>query len=311
MADLHPVVPLIQKFQELDKLYGTYIVGLSKRLYRDRLHPSFNLHRTVTGRLSGSEPNVQNIPKETDEADVRRLFIAPPGHVLVVADYDQIELRVIAMFCKDKEMCRIFAHDIDIHLGAAAQLYRIPIEAVTAKQRQVGKTSNFLVGYGGGAQRLASRAKIGLREAEKIIDVYYQRFSGIKPWKHKVVVSCRRTGYVTTLHGRRRRLPEIQSSSEGLRARAERQAVNAIVQGTAADICKDAIIAVHRRYERDPDVHLLMQVHDELVVSCPEERADEVKQDVMRLMGHGKVLMDVPLRVSCGVGRSWAEAKGA
>lgn len=302
----HPVVPLLLEYAEMQKLKSTYVEGLIPKLNNSRLHPSFHLHRTATGRLSSSNPNLQNIPRSSS---VRSLFVAPEGHKLLVADYDQIELRVMAMFSQDKQMMRIFKNEEDIHAGAAALIYKKPLEEVTSEERQVGKGVNFLTAYGGGAGKLANTTGITFEEAKEIIDNYYKQFNGITEWKRQVVAQGRTKGYVTTMSGRRRRLPELNSNDDMLRSRAERQAVNAVVQGSAADICKEAMLSIHELL-KGTGASLLVQVHDELVVAVPEEIIEELTPKFMEAMGHGRIIDGVPLMVSADTAYSWAEAKG-
>jgi DNA polymerase-1 len=301
----HPVIPLLLEYSEMQKLKSTYVEGLIPKLNNSRLHPSFHLHRTATGRLSSSNPNLQNIPRSSS---VRSLFVAPEGCKLLVADYDQIELRVMAMFSQDKQMMRIFANEEDIHAGAAALIYKKPLAEVTDEERQVGKGVNFLTAYGGGAGKLANTTGITFEEAKEIIDNYYRQFSGITEWKRQVVASGRSKGYVTTMSGRRRRLPELNSNDDMLRSRAERQAVNAVVQGSAADICKEAMLGIHELL-KDTGATLLVQVHDELVVAVPEEIIEELTPRFMDAMGHGRIIDGVPLMVSSDSAYSWADAK--
>lgn len=302
----HPVVPLLLEYSEMQKLKSTYVDGLIPKLNNSRLHPSFHLHRTATGRLSSSNPNLQNIPRSSS---VRSLFVAPDNYKLLVADYDQIELRVMAMFSQDKQLIRIFKNEEDIHAGAAALLYKKPIEEVTGEERQIGKGVNFLTAYGGGPHKLANTTGISIEDARHMIDQYYKQFAGLTEWKRQVIESGRKKGYVSTLYGRRRRLPDLNSHDEYVRSRAERQAVNAVVQGSAADLCKEAMVGISGLLE-GIDAQLLVQVHDELVVSVNEDILDDLTPKFMETMGHGRVISAVPLVVSCDSAYSWAEAKG-
>jgi DNA polymerase-1 len=302
----HPVVPMLLEYSEMQKLKSTYVDGLIPKLNNSRLHPSFHLHRTATGRLSSSNPNLQNIPRSSS---VRSLFVAPDGHKLLVADYDQIELRVMAMFSQDKQLIRIFKNEEDIHAGAAALLYKKPIEEVTSEERQIGKGVNFLTAYGGGPHKLSNTTGISVEEARHMIDQYYKQFSGLTEWKRQVIESGRKKGYVSTIYGRRRRLPDLNSDDEFTRSRAERQAVNAVVQGSAADLCKEAMVSISGLL-MGIDAQLLVQVHDELVVSVNEDIIEDLTPKFMETMGHGRVIDSVPLVVSCDSAYSWAEAKG-
>jgi DNA polymerase-1 len=301
----HPVVPLLLEYAEVQKLKSTYVEGLIPKLNNSKLHPSFHLHRTATGRLSSSNPNLQNIPRSSS---IRSLFVAPDGYKLLVADYDQIELRVMAMFSQDKHMTRIFRNEEDIHAGAAALIYKKPIEEITSEERQVGKGVNFLTAYGGGAGKLANTTGIPFEEAKEIIDNYYRQFSGITEWKRHVIASGRSKGYVSTMAGRRRRLPDLHSADDMDRSRAERQAVNAVVQGSAADICKQAMIDVDKVL-KGTGAKLIVQVHDELVAIVPEDKVEELTPKFMDAMGHGRIIDNVPLLVSCDSAYSWADAK--
>jgi len=302
----HPAIGLLIEWAETQKLKSTYVDGLLPKLYNGRLHPSFHLHRTATGRMSSSDPNLQNIPRDSS---VRSLFVAPEGQTLLVADYDQIELRVMAMFSQDKELLNVFNNDIDIHTGAAALLFKKPVEEVTSEERQIGKGVNFLTAYGGGAGKLARTTGIPFEQAQEMIQEYYRQFSGLTAWKQKVVAEGRRLGYVTTLSGRRRRLPDLVSADSEARSRAERQAVNAVVQGSAADICKQAMVDIHYLL-RDSNAKMLVQVHDELIVAVPDCELSDMVEPFLTAMGNGRVINGVPLKVSYEHAINWAEAKG-
>jgi len=302
----HPALELLIQWSETQKLKSTYVDGMLPRLYQSKLHPSFHLHRTATGRLSSSDPNLQNIPRDSN---VRSLFVAPEGHTLLVADYDQIELRVMAMFSQDKELLNVFNNNIDIHTGAAALLFKKSIEDVTSEERQIGKGVNFLTAYGGGAGKLARTTGIPFEQAQEMIQEYYRQFSGLTDWKQQVVAEGRKYGYVTTLSGRRRRLPDLTSSDSEARSRAERQAVNAVVQGSAADLCKQAMINIDQDLS-NTNLKMLVQVHDELVVAVPYEELDEIVEPFITAMGNGNVIKGVPLMVSYHNASNWSEAKG-
>lgn len=306
LQDKHPAIQLLVEWSETQKLKSTYVDGMLPRLYQSKLHPSFNLHKTTTGRLSSSEPNLQNIPRDSN---IRSLFVAPEGNTLLVADYDQIELRVMAMFSQDEQLLNVFTNDIDIHAGAAALLFKKKVEDVTSEERQIGKGVNFLTAYGGGAGKLARTTGISFEDAQNMIQEYYRQFNGLTDWKQKVVAQGRRYGYVSTLSGRRRRLPDLLSKDQEARSRAERQAVNAVVQGSAADICKQAMIDIEKVL-RNTNAKMLVQVHDELVVSVPDDELDCVIAPFITAMGDGRVISGVPLKVSYHSAANWAEAKG-
>jgi DNA polymerase-1 len=306
IENAHPLIPLILEWQEVKKMKSTYVESLLLKLVNNSLHPSYHLHRTATGRLSSSNPNLQNIPRDSS---IRSLFVAPAGHTLLVADYDQIELRVMCMFSKDKNMSKFFLEEQDIHAGAAALVLDKPVADITSEERQLGKGVNFLTAYGGGAQKLARTTGITEKKAREVINNYYKQFSGISTWKNTEIVKALQRGYVSTLSGRRRRLPELSARDEGLRARAERQAINAIVQGSAADICKIAMIDVHEAL-KPFNAKILVQVHDELVVAVPDKHVEEAQKVMIQAMGQDRVIAGIPLKVSCHSAKSWSEAKG-
>lgn len=306
LENKHPVVPMLLEWAELKKTKSTYVDSLLMKLNKQKLHPSFHLHRTTTGRMSSSNPNLQNIPRDSS---VRNLFVAPPGYSLLVADYDQIELRVMCMFSHDKKMSEFFQTGADIHAGAAALILKKDPKDVTAEERQLGKGVNFLTAYGGGPTKLAATTGVSVDHARFVIENYYKQFSGITKWKQTVIQTAIRQGYVSTISGRRRRLPDITSSDTGLRARAERQAINSVVQGSAADICKKAMIDVYQAFD-NTNAKMLVQVHDELVVAVPTEDVDEMMPVLVKAMGDGTVIEGIPIKVSCHSAHSWAEAKG-
>lgn len=302
----HPIIPMLLEWAEIKKTKSTYVDSLLSKLNKQKLHPSFHLHRTTTGRMSSSNPNLQNIPRDSN---VRKLFVAPPGYSLLVADYDQIELRVMCMFSHDKKMSEFFQTGADIHAGAAALILKKDPKDVTPDERQLGKGVNFLTAYGGGPNKLSATTGVTVDHAKFVIDNYYKQFKGITKWKQSVIQTAMTQGYVSTLSGRRRRLADITSSDMALRARAERQAINAVVQGSAADICKKAMIDVYEVF-KDTDAKMLVQVHDELVVAVPTEEVDQMIPILMKAMGDGVIIEDIPIKVSCHSAHSWAEAKG-
>ena len=301
----HPVVPMLLEWAEVTKLKSTYVDGLLPKLRNGRLHPSFNLHRAKTYRLSSSNPNLQNQPRESQ---VRSLFVAVTGEKLIVADYDQIELRVMCMLSHDPKMSRYFLDGIDIHTGAAASIFTKNSSEVTSEERQSGKMVNFLTSFGGGKQKLAASTGVSEDQAESFIREYYRQFSVLASWKEDVKARARKQGYVETLGGHRRRLPDILHSDSGRRSQAERQAVNAVVQGTAADICKEAMVRVHAAF-LGSQAKLLVQVHDELLSSSPEDEAEHFLEVKCGAMGHGSAIEGIPLLVSAHTGYTWAEAK--
>jgi DNA polymerase-1 len=309
----HPVIDHLLEYSEVKKLKGTYIDGSIPLLHNGRLHPQFHLHRTDTGRFSSSDPNLQNIPRDDR---LRALYVAEKGHSLIVADYDQIELRIMAMFSQDPVMMHIFQNDIDVHAGTASVILGKPVEEVTKEERTVyGKVPNFLMGYGGGPKRLveASEGKITLERAQEVIEQYDAGYQVFTDWKATQIRLAKKRGFVETMGGRRRRLPEInadRSTREGWRKAtgAERQAINAIIQGTAAEICKDAMITLDQRL--GDQCKMLIQVHDELVVSVPTDELSHWVPVVEQSMGNGTTLQGVPLNVTAHFAGSWDQAKG-
>lgn len=308
----HPVVNHLLDYAEVKKLKSTYVEGLEPLLHGGRLHPQFHFHRTTTGRFSSSDPNLQNIPR--DER-VRRLFEAEPGNSLIVADYSQIEMRIMGMYSQDPELLRIFNENIDVHTGTAQVI--LGRDPVDSEERNIyGKVPNFLMGYGGGPKRLveATEGKITIDDAKNIIDAYNSGYAGMTKWKKKVLNVARQKGYVETMYGRRRRVPELALTGDSkeewaARSRAERQAINAIVQGTAAEFMKEALIKLDRELEF-PTCKMLVQVHDEVVLSVPTDQVSKWEPIVERAMGNGRVIHGVPIEVEAHHAGSWAEAKG-
>ena len=301
----HPIIPLLLTWSETQKLKNTYVDGLLPKLNNNKLHPSFNLHRTATGRLSSSSPNLQNVPRDSS---IRGLFVPPDGYTMLVADYDQIELRVMAMFSQDKRLLEIFKNNEDIHTATAAAVFKKDITEITSEERQIGKGVNFLTAYGGGSNKLARVTGITAEHAEEILASYYKSFSGLTRWKQVAIATATKRGYTATISGRRRRLLDLTSRSSELVSRAQRQAINAIIQGSAADICKQAMIDVDLAF-RSTNSKMLVQVHDELVAISPEDEEESAISTLINAMGHNKTIMGVTLKVSCHAARSWAEAK--
>ena len=275
-----------------------------------RIHTTFQNLVTATGRLSSTEPNLQNIPVRTDlGAEIRKMFIPKPGCVLVDADYSQIELRVLAHIAGDDAMRKAFCDHVDIHTATAAQVFGVPVEEVTPLQRRHAKAVNFGIVYGISEFSLAEDIGVSRYEARAYIDNYLNNYRGVKKYMHKVVADARETGYTETLYGRRRYIPELKSSNFNVRSGAERIALNTPIQGTAADLIKFAMIRVENALnEQYPDAKLLLQVHDELIVECPEGIAQEVAALVSREM-ENVASLSVPLTAEAKFGKSWYEAK--
>ena len=311
LKDKHPIIPAIMDYRMLTKLKSTYADGLIKEIREDgRIHTTFQNLVTATGRLSSAEPNLQNIPVRTDlGAEIRKMFVPKPGCVLVDADYSQIELRVLAHIAEDKNMQEAFCSGADIHTATAAQVFNVPVESVTPLQRRHAKAVNFGIVYGISEFSLADDLGVTRWEARDYIDSYLDHYRGVRNYMKQVVIDARDTGYTQTIYGRRRSIPELKSSNFNVRSGAERIALNTPIQGTAADLIKLAMIRVDAALRRDfPQAKLILQVHDELIVECPEELAAEVAALVSREMEQVASL-NVPLTAEAKWGKSWYDAK--
>lgn len=307
----HPVVELILEYRTLAKIKSTYCDGLLKVVEEDgRIHSSFNQAETRTGRISSTEPNLQNIPVRTDVGrELRKFFVAKEGCVLVDADYSQIELRVLAHVANDSGMIEAFKENDDIHRNTAAQVFHMPREMVTPLMRSRAKAVNFGIIYGIGAFSLAKNIGVTRKEAEEYIKTYLDHFSGVRNYMTNVVEHAKETGYVETLFGRRRYLPELSSSNFNLRSFGERVAMNMPIQGTAADIIKIAMIRVVHRLEKEGlRARLILQVHDELIVEAPEEEAPLVQQLLTEEMEQA-IHLSVPMVAEATIGKTWYDAK--
>ena len=307
----HPVVSEILEYRGVKKLLGTYIDALPKLINRKtgRVHTSFNQTVTATGRLSSSNPNLQNIPIRDEQGkEIRKAFIASEGRVFMSADYSQVELRLMAHLSQDKNMMDAFNADHDIHAATAANIYKVPIEEVTSDMRRKAKTANFGIIYGISIFGLSERLGVSRAEAKELIDGYFMSFPGVKEYIDSTIENARRDGYVETLLHRRRYLPDINSRNANVRGYAERNAVNAPIQGTAADIIKIAMVKIADRLKREGlKTEMLLQVHDELNFNVPLDEVDRVKELVREEM-EGAIELSVPLRVDIGVGANWLEA---
>ncbi len=307
----YPIAESLLRYRELTKLKSTYVDALPTLVAADgRLHTRFNQAVAATGRLSSINPNLQNIPIRTELGQsIRRAFVAEDGNVLLVADYSQIELRVLAHIAEDLELIRAFTAGEDIHRATAATVFRVAPELVTAEQRRAAKTINFGILYGMSAFGLSQALSIPTKEADLFIRAYLDQFPGVRRYVEETQESAGREGKVTTLYGRIRWLPDIQSKNRGLRESARRMAINARIQGTAADLLKKAMIAIDCRLRQEhPEARLLLTVHDELVFELPEAQAEPAAALVREEM-EGVAALKVPLVVDTGWGRSWYEAK--
>lgn len=313
LAADYPIVNEILGYRGLTKLLSTYVEALPKMVHPQtgRIHSSFNQALTATGRLSSNNPNLQNIPIRTEEgARVREAFIPRDGnHLLLAADYSQIELRLIAEISKDEAMVEAFKDGKDIHRATAARVFEVPYDEVTREQRYRAKTVNFSIIYGAGATNLSRQLDIKRTEAKELIEQYFKQYSGLKQYMDDMVEYARKHGYVKTLIGRRRHLRDINSKSSLARSNAERMAINTPIQGSAADMIKIAMVNVHNLLRaKDYATRMILQVHDELIFDVPKEELDEVKPQIMELMKNALPDLDVPILVEAGVGKTWREA---
>ena len=311
LSATHPLPKLILEYRGLAKLRGTYTEALAAQVHpkTGRIHTSYHQAVAATGRLSSSDPNLQNIPIRTPEGRrIRQAFIAPAGHVIMAADYSQIELRIMAHLSGDSGLLRAFAEGRDVHEATAAEMFGVDPSAVTGEQRRAAKAINFGLMYGMSAFGLAARLDVGRVEAQQYIDRYFDRYPGVRRYMDDTRALARAQGYVETVEGRRLYLPDIRSRNKQSQQYAERAAINAPMQGTAADIIKRAMIAVdHWIQTSAAPATLVMQVHDELVLEVREEAVAAVRTEVTALM-MGAAQLRVPLEVGVGVGRNWDEA---
>ena len=311
LAPLHPVIDKILLYRQISKLNSTYIDGLLRLTGRDgRIHSWFDQTIAATGRISSSEPNLQNIPVRTAMGrEIRRAFIAAPGHVLVDADYSQIELRLLAHLSGDDAMCEAFTLGQDIHTRTAAEVFDVPLSEVTSEMRSSAKAVNFGIVYGISDFGLASNLHISRKEAAAFIDRYFARYPAIRQFMDACVAQGKAEGYSVTLYGRRRPLPELSSSNYNRRQFGERAAMNTPVQGAAADIIKIAMNKVREELEREGlRAKLILQVHDELIVEAPVEEEAQVCQLLRRCM-EGAAQLRVPLIADVKAGHSWFDTK--
>ena len=306
----HPIIEEILDYRQLTKLKSTYVDGLSKVIPPDgRIHTSFQNTVTATGRLSSVEPNLQNIPVRTElGAELRRMFVAPEGKVLVDADYSQIELRLLACMAGDEAMIAGFNSGEDIHAITASQVFGVPQEAVTPLMRRSAKAVNFGIVYGISAFSLSQDIKVTVAQAKEYMEKYFRHYAGVREYMSAIVERAKAEGYVCTMMGRRRWVPELKSSNFNTRSFGERVALNAPIQGTAADIIKMAMIRVRDRLKKEGlEGKLVLQVHDELIVECPQTEEAAVRKLVQEEMEQVMAL-PVPLAAETSAGKSWAEA---
>ena len=308
LAASYDLPKLILDYRGVAKLKSTYTDKLPEQIdpHTGRIHTSYHQAVAATGRLSSTDPNLQNIPIRTPEGRrIRQAFIAPPGCSLIAADYSQIELRIMAHLSGDKGLLDAFAEDRDVHQATAAEVFSAPLDAVSPEQRRSAKAINFGLIYGMSAFGLARQLGIGRGEAQKYVDLYFERYPGVKRYMDETKQRARDAGFVETLFGRRLYLPDIQSRNQALRQYAERSAINAPMQGSAADIIKRAMIAVDAWLQTSGlPARLIMQVHDELILEVADSAADSVASQLRRLMSQAAELA-VPLKVDIGMGPNW------
>ena len=310
LRDKHEIIPLIFEYRTLTKLYNTYVKGLEAAVSPDgRMHTTFKQTETRTGRISSAEPNIQNIPVRTEIGrNFRKFFVAGEGKLLADADYSQIELRVLAHLSGDKAMIKTFCEGGDIHTETAASVLGLPPEWITPEQRRSAKAVNFGIVYGIGAFSLAKDINVSVGEAKRYIEDYLTHYSGVKAYMDKVTKSAEKDGWAVTMFGRKRFIPEILSTNKTVKALGRRIAMNTPIQGTAADIIKIAMVRVYRRLKAElPEARLILQVHDELIVEAPEDKAAQAAKILTEEM-QGAVKLAVPLTADAKEGRSWYDA---
>jgi DNA polymerase-1 len=312
LAHKHPIVDKVLEYRGLKKLLSTYVETLPQLVSKKtgRIHTSFNQAVAATGRLSSNNPNLQNIPVRDERGrEIRKAFVAAGGHLFFTADYSQIELRLMAHLSRDKSMISDFLSGNDIHAATASKIFGVDLKDVTREMRSRAKTANFGIIYGISSFGLSERLTIGRKEAKDLIDGYFNSYPGVRIYMDESIKKARENGYVTTMFGRRRYLRDIHSRNQVVRGNAERNAINAPIQGTAADIIKIAMIRVHNKLEQGKfRSKMILQVHDELIFEVPETELEELKKMVLDEMS-GAAELDIPLKVDWATGRNWFEAK--
>jgi DNA polymerase-1 len=312
LRDKHPVVDLILQYRQLAKLSSTYVDGLLKVIADDgRVHSFFKQTETRTGRISSTEPNMQNIPVRTELGrNMRKFFTAKDGCVLLDADYSQIELRILSHMSGDKNMQNAFLSGMDIHTATAAQVFNMPTEMVTSEMRRAAKAVNFGIVYGIGAFSLSKDIDVSVAEADRYIKNYFANYPKVKEFMDNTVEEAVKNGFVTTMFGRRRYITELSATNKNVQAFGRRAAMNAPIQGTAADIIKIAMVKVYQRLKVEKlDAHLILQVHDELIIEAAEKDAERAAAVLSEEMNNA-VKLDVPLTADVEKGHSWYDAKG-
>ncbi len=309
-ADDYEIVRLLLRYRQIQKLNSTYVEGFKPLITEGKVHTTYNQMNTSTGRLSSANPNLQNIPVRNEEGkELRKIFIAGPGNILVDADYSQIELRLLAHFSGCKELIEAYREHKDIHSITASQVFGIPVEQVTPQMRRSAKAVNFGIIYGISSFGLGKDLGISAKKAKDYIDKYFETYSDVKKYMDENVERAKKDGYITTLFGRRRVINELKSSNYNVRSFGERAAMNMPLQGSSADIIKIAMINVFKKLtEQNLRAKLVLQVHDELVIDCPEEEA-EIVSEILKTEMENAVMLKVPLTVEVGCGKNWFAAK--
>lgn len=309
LIDAHPAIPLLLQYRQLFKLVSTYIDVLPKAIGEDgRIHSTFNVEGAATGRLSSKDPNMQNIPIKGDlGVEIRKTFIAPQGKVLLAADYSQIELRIMAHLSDDMNLKKAFTDGFDIHSLTASKIFNVPVEQIDRQQRMVGKTMNFATLYGQGPHALSKQLKIDFQIARQYISEYFEQFPKVREWMSKTLEQGHKAGFVETISGRRRYIPELASVNRMLRSAGERAAINHPVQGSSADMIKIAMVEIARELGKG-DCQMILQVHDELLFECNPKDLEKVAKMVKEKMENALPL-SIPVVVDLKSGPNWGEMK--
>jgi DNA polymerase-1 len=311
LTSKHPIIEKVLEYRGLKKLLSTYVEALPLLVDKKtgRIHTSFNQAVASTGRLSSNNPNLQNIPVRDERGrEIRKAFVPEKGHVFFSADYSQIELRLMAHLSKDKSMIADFLSGNDIHAATAAKIFGVEIKDVTREMRSRAKTANFGIIYGISSFGLSERLNIGRKEAKELIDGYFNSYPGVKIYMDESIKKARDAGYVTTMFGRKRYLRDIHSRNQVVRGNAERNAINAPIQGSAADIIKIAMIRIYERMKSEKLLSkMILQVHDELIFEVVGSELEKLKELVLYEMSNA-VKLDIPLKVDWGTGNNWFEA---
>jgi len=311
IIDLHPIVSKILEYRKYTKLLNTYIDSFyTFKDENQRIHALFNQSSTMTGRLSSSQPNMQNLSVRDDSRMIiRKLIIAPQGYRLISLDYSQIELRLLAILSQDEAMLDAYKHNVDIHAITASKVYKVPLEAVTKEQRRISKAINFGIIYGISPWGLSEQIGVDMQTSKAFIETFFETYPKVKQYLDDNVEFCKNNGYVTTMLRRRRMVPEINAQVYQTREFGKRVAMNTPIQGSAADIIKIAMIAVDKYIQESPyDIALTCQIHDELLIEVEENHADEVAKEIQKIM-ENVVNDQISLEVNYSIGKNWLEAK--